>query len=128
MSTFFHTFLCSPLKVLFDATESSESNIPSESKGHHDLKKEEGPSSHNNNFDDNDNESIDLLIKLQRLIVQDGRVCTPQDESKVYQLQPYLVTGCLLNIYGKLILLGNSYIRFTSRNHCLPSEMGMFFN
>nr|CAH0098555.1 unnamed protein product [Daphnia galeata] len=62
--------------------ESSESNIPSESKGHHDIKKEEGPSSHNNNVDDNDNESIDLLIKLQRLIVQDGRVCTPQDESK----------------------------------------------
>lgn len=37
----------------------------------------------NNNPDDSDEETVDLLEKFQRILQQDGRICTPEDETKV---------------------------------------------
>ena len=73
--------------IVFDAAESSESTF--EPKSHKDLK-EEVLSSYNNNSDDDDDElPVDLLVKLERLMLRDGRVCTPHDAPKV---KPYLIT------------------------------------
>ncbi len=47
---------------------------------------EKGPISNDNNnlFDDSDGElPVDMLEKLQRLALHDGRICTPQEEPKV---------------------------------------------
>ena len=82
-STFSLKFSCFPHFNWFCAVESNESNTPSESKNHKDLKVED-LSSYNNNADIDDNGlPVDLLAKLQRLVVHDGRVCTPQDDPKV---------------------------------------------
>jgi hypothetical protein len=61
------------------ATEGSETT--SEPKIHKDLKEEV----RNNNSDDEDDDElpVDLLVKLERLLLQDGLVCTPHDEPKV---------------------------------------------
>ncbi|XP_046656494.1 F-box only protein 9-like isoform X2 [Daphnia pulicaria] len=56
------------------------SETTSEPKSHKDLKEEV----RNNNSDDEDDDElpVDLLVKLERLLLQDGLVCTPHDEPK----------------------------------------------
>ncbi len=103
--------MLSPFTYIFlDATEGSETT--SEPKSHKDLK-EEVLSSYNNNSDgeDDDELPVDLLVKLERLIVQDGLICTPHDEPKV---KPYLITCAYQTFTKKKIILGYSYIGFTA--------------